>query len=223
MPRSSPASPGTRWPSTCRPACRRWPISPASPPPSSTCTAPTTAPPAPSPPTACSPAGRARRAFHPALPPGLGHPGLLPGAIRGQAAETDQPSAALLRDLKQRGMLDDTLVVWGGEFGRTSYSQGALSATNYGRDHHPRCFTVWMAGGGFKPGVYGRSDVQKHNLADAAGNPVFPDKHSFTPGCVHVHDFQATLLHLLGIDHEQLSHRYQGRRFRLTDVHGHGR
>ena len=131
----------------------------------------------------------------------------LPGAIRGQAAETDQPSAALLRDLKQRGMLDDTLVIWGGEFGRTSYSQGAISATNYGRDHHPRCFTMWMAGGGIKPGY-------SHGQTDEFGYNIVKDP-------VHVHDFNATLLHQLGIDHERLTHRFQGRRFRLTDVHGH--
>ena len=103
-------------------------------------------------------------------------------------------------------MLDDTLVVWGGEFGRTSYSQGKLTETNYGRDHHPRCFTAWMAGGGVKAGyVHGATDDFSYNIVE---------------GGVHVHDFHATLLHLLGIDHERLTFFYQGRRFRLTDVHG---
>lgn len=133
--------------------------------------------------------------------------GDLPAGIRNQARETDQPSAALVKDLKQRGMLDDTLVIWGGEFGRTCYSQGAISATNYGRDHHPRCFSLWMAGGGIKPGInYGRTDDYGYNITDSA---------------VHVHDLQATILHTLGIDHERLTFTYQGRRFRLTDVHGH--
>jgi uncharacterized protein (DUF1501 family) len=103
-------------------------------------------------------------------------------------------------------MLEDTLVVWGGEFGRTIYSQGKLTADNYGRDHHPRCFTIWMAGGGIKPGItYGQTDDFSYNIVK---DPV------------HVHDFQATLLHLLGIDHERLTFRHQGRRYRLTDVHG---
>ena len=132
--------------------------------------------------------------------------GNLPNAIKGQCKETDQASAALVLDLKQRGLLDDTLVIWGGEFGRTSYTQGLLTKTNYGRDHHPRCFTTWMAGGGIKPGcTYGETDEFSYNLA-ADG--------------VHVHDFNATILHLMGIDHEKLTFRYQGRRFRLTDVHG---
>ncbi len=130
----------------------------------------------------------------------------LPRDIERQCRETDQASAALIVDLKRRGLLDDTLVVWGGEFGRTSYSQGKLTATNYGRDHHPRCFSVWMAGGGVKPGlVYGETDDFSYNVIE---NPV------------HVHDFHATLLHLLGVDHERLTYFYQGRRFRLTDVHG---
>jgi len=132
--------------------------------------------------------------------------GSLPSEIRKLCRETDQPTAALIQDLKRRGLLDDTLVVWGGEFGRTNYSQGQLTKTNYGRDHHPRCFTVWMAGGGVRPGItYGSTDELGYNTAD---NPV------------HVHDFQATLLHLLGIDHERLTYLYQGRRYRLTDVHG---
>jgi hypothetical protein len=131
----------------------------------------------------------------------------LPTAIAKQAKDVDQASAALVMDLKQRGMLDDTLIIWGGEFGRTNYSQGTLTDTNYGRDHHPRCFTMWMAGGGIKPGiVYGETDEFGYNITE---NPV------------HVHDFQATMLHLLGIDHEQLTYKYQGRRFRLTDVEGH--
>ncbi len=133
--------------------------------------------------------------------------GNLPSAIRKQALGTDQATAALITDLKQRGLLEDTLVIWGGEFGRTSFSQGRLTATNYGRDHHPGCFTMWMAGAGVKAGmVYGATDEFSYNVAE---NPV------------HVHDFQATLLHLLGIDHERLTYKYQGRRFRLTDVHGH--
>lgn len=138
---------------------------------------------------------------------GWDHHGGLPNGIRQQCKETDQASAALVLDLKQRGLLDDTLVVWGGEFGRTNYSQGKLTADNYGRDHHPRCFTVWMAGGGVKKGIsYGKTDDFGYNVVE---NPV------------HVHDFQATLLHLLGIDHEKLTFKHQGRRYRLTDVHGH--
>jgi len=132
--------------------------------------------------------------------------GDLPKKIRTQCNETDRPSAALIKDLKQRGLLEDTLVIWGGEFGRTNYSQGKLTETDYGRDHHPRCFTLWMAGGGVKRGFsYGQTDEFGYNIASDA---------------VHVHDFQATLLHLLGIDHERLTFKYQGRRFRLTDVHG---
>ena len=133
--------------------------------------------------------------------------GNLPKAIKGQCKATDQASAALVMDLKQRGLLEDTLVVWGGEFGRTNYSQGKLTKTNYGRDHHPRCFTIWMAGAGVKKGFsYGETDEFGYNITE---NPV------------HVHDFQATLLHLLGVDHERLTFKHQGRRFRLTDVHGH--
>ena len=146
----------------------------------------------------------------------------LPAGIKHQAKETDQASAALVKDLKQRGMLDDTLVVWGGEFGRTCYSQGKLTKDNYGRDHHPRCFSIWMAGGGVKPGMtYGRTDDYGYNIANADGSPMYPDKSKFTQGAVHVHDLQATILQLMGIDHEQLSYMYQGRRFRLTDVEGH--
>ena len=148
--------------------------------------------------------------------------GDLPKNIRVQARETDQPSAALIADLKQRGLLDDTLVIWGGEFGRTSYSQGKLTKDNYGRDHHPRCFTVWMAGAGVKAGfTYGRTDAYGYNIADEHGQPIHPDKQTLTAGAVHVHDLQATILHLLGIDHERLTFQFQGRGFRLTDVHGH--
>ena len=119
-------------------------------------------------------------------------------------------------------MLDDTLVIWGGEFGRTCYSQGKLTKDDYGRDHHPRCFTIWLAGGGIKPGLtYGQTDDYGYNIADSSGNPINPDKTTFTPGAVHVHDLQATIMHLLGIDHERLSYLFQGRRYRLTDVDGH--
>ncbi len=157
----------------------------------------------------------------------LYHPGWdqhnnLPGKLRTQCRETDHGCAGLIRDLKQRGMLEDTLVIWSGEFGRTSYSQGKLTRTNYGRDHHPRCFTGWMAGGGVKPGFsYGATDDYGYNIAGPDGAPIEPSKHHFTPGAVHVHDLHATILHQLGIDHTALTHTYQGRRFRLTDVHGH--
>ena len=130
----------------------------------------------------------------------------LPKEIRGQCRETDQPSAALLQDLKQRGMLDDTLVVWGGEFGRTVYSQGLLTDDNYGRDHHPRCFSLWMAGGGIKGGVtHGETDDFSYN--------VVRDQ-------VEVFDLHATILNRLGVDHTKLTFKFQGRHFRLTDVHG---
>jgi hypothetical protein len=130
----------------------------------------------------------------------------LPEMIRVQCQHTDQASAALVQDLKQRGLLDDTLLVWGGEFGRTVYCQGKLTADDYGRDHHPRCFTIWMAGGGIKRGVtYGTTDDFSYNVVE---NPV------------HVHDLHATILHCLGIDHRRLTYKYQGRHFRLTDVHG---
>ncbi|GAB3996798.1 DUF1501 domain-containing protein [Spirosoma daeguense] len=132
--------------------------------------------------------------------------GNLPSGLTKQCKATDRASAALVLDLKQRGLLDDTVVVWGGEFGRTNYSQGKLTKDNYGRDHHPRCFTMWMTGGGVKSGItYGETDEFGYNVAR---NPV------------HVHDFQATLLHLLGIEHEKLTYEFQGRRFRLTDVAG---
>lgn len=133
--------------------------------------------------------------------------GNLPSQIKKQAQATDQATAGLIKDLKQRGLLEDTLVIWGGEFGRTSFSQGRLTAENYGRDHHPGCFTMWMAGAGVKKGiVYGKTDDFSYNVVE---NPV------------HVHDFQATLLHLMGINHEKLTFKHQGRRYRLTDVHGH--
>jgi Protein of unknown function (DUF1501) len=129
----------------------------------------------------------------------------LPAEIKGQCMDTDQASAALITDLKQRGLLDETLVIWGGEFGRTNYCQGALTKENYGRDHHPRCFTIWMAGGGVKPGVYGETDDFGYNV---------------TQNGVHVHDFHATVLNLMGIDHEKLVFKFLGRRYRLTDVSG---
>jgi hypothetical protein len=130
----------------------------------------------------------------------------LPREIRAQAKAVDQPQAALIKDLRRRGLLDETLVLWAGEFGRTVYSQGNLSETNYGRDHHPRCFTVWLAGGGVKPGItYGRTDDFSYNIVE---NPV------------EVHDLHATMLHLLGINHKKLTFRHQGRDFRLTDIAG---
>ena len=137
---------------------------------------------------------------------GWDHHGGLPKALKGQCNDTDQATAALIMDLKQRGLLDDTLIVWGGEFGRTIYSQGALTETNYGRDHHPRCFTMLMAGAGVKKGItYGATDDYCYNITE---NPV------------HVHDLNATIMHLMGMDHERLTFRYQGRDFRLTDIHG---
>jgi len=150
--------------------------------------------------------------------------GNLPREHESQCKDIDQGSAALIQDLKRRGMLEDTLVIWGGEFGRTAYCQGNLSADNYGRDHHPRCFTVWMAGGGIKPGItYGQTDDYGYNIVDADGNTLTPQpsKEKWTPGTMHIHDLNATILHLLGIDHTRLTYRYQGRDFRLTDVHGH--
>ena len=134
------------------------------------------------------------------------HHGGLPDGIRTQAKLTDQACAALVTDLKQRGLLDETLVIWGGEFGRTAYSQGDISKTSFGRDHHPRCYSIWMAGGGIKGGVcLGQTDDFGYNIV---ADPV------------HAHDFQATALHCLGIDHEKLTYRFQGRDFRLTDIHG---
>lgn len=129
----------------------------------------------------------------------------LPAEIKGQCKDVDQASAALIQDLKQRGLLEETLVIWGGEFGRTNYCQGKLTPENYGRDHHPRCFTIWMAGGGVKPGVYGETDDFGYNI---------------TKDPVHVHDFHATVLYLMGLDHEKLTFKNQGRRYRLTDVAG---
>ncbi len=132
--------------------------------------------------------------------------GSLPSGIRSQCYDTDQPAAALVRDLEQRGLLEDTLVIWGGEFGRTVYSQGTLTATDYGRDHHPRCYSIWLAGGGIRGGtVYGETDDFSYNIVR---DPV------------HVHDLNATVLHLLGINHTALTYRFQGRDYRLTDVHG---
>jgi hypothetical protein len=136
---------------------------------------------------------------------GWDHHGALPSNIPKQCKDTDQPSAALVADLKQRGLLDETLVIWGGEFGRTVYGQGGLQS-DYGRDHHGRCFSLWLAGGGIKPGVV-------HGETDDYGYNVVRDP-------VHVHDLHATLLHCLGINHERLTYRFQGRDFRLTDVHG---
>ena len=134
------------------------------------------------------------------------HHSTLPGSIKKECLQTDQAAAALVTDLKNRGMLDDTLVVWGGEFGRTNYCQGIMTGNNFGRDHHPRCFSLWMAGGGVKPGLsYGETDEYGYNVAK---DPV------------HVHDLHATILHLFGIDHERLTYKFQGRRYRLTDVYG---
>jgi hypothetical protein len=131
----------------------------------------------------------------------------LPSRMRQQCPQTDQASAALVQDLKDRGMLDDTLVIWGGEFGRTTFNQGALKKDSYGRDHHPRCYSLWMAGGGIKGGIsFGKTDEFGYNIVEDG---------------VHVHDFQATILYLLGIDHEKLTYRFQGRDFRLTDIEGH--
>ncbi|MDA8775300.1 DUF1501 domain-containing protein [Opitutales bacterium] len=138
---------------------------------------------------------------------GWDHHGGLPNAIKGQCRDVDQPTAALIKDLKQRGLLEDTLIVWGGEFGRTIYSQGKLTETNYGRDHHPRCFTIFMAGAGIKKGMsYGATDDYCYNITE---NPV------------HVHDLNATIMHLMGVDHKKLTYPFQGRDFRLTDIHGH--
>ena len=137
---------------------------------------------------------------------GWDHHANLPSRLPGFCKKTDQASAALIKDLKDRGMLDDTLVVWGGEFGRSVYCQGRLTDDNYGRDHHPRCFSIWMAGGGIKAGlVHGETDDFSYNIVR---DPM------------HVHDLQATILHLLGVDHKKLTFKFQGRHFRLTDVHG---
>ncbi len=134
------------------------------------------------------------------------HHGGLPDGIKSQTKNTDKASAALVKDLKQRGLLDDTLVIWGGEFGRTAYSQGDITKTSFGRDHHPRCFSLWMAGGGVKPGlVLGQTDDFGYNIVS---DPV------------SVHDLHATMLHLLGIEHTRFTHRFEGRDFRLTDIHG---
>ena len=132
--------------------------------------------------------------------------GTLPRDLASQCKDVDQGCYGLIQDLKQRGMLEDTLVIWGGEFGRTVYCQGNLTEKDYGRDHHPRCFSIWMAGGGIKPGV-------THGESDEFGFNAVKDK-------VHIHDLQATIMHLMGIDHERFTFRFQGRQFRLTDVHG---
>jgi uncharacterized protein (DUF1501 family) len=132
--------------------------------------------------------------------------GNLVNDMKMQAEDVDRASAALIKDLKQRGLLDETLVIWGGEFGRTNFCQGRIDPINYGRDHHPKCFSIWMAGGGIKPGiVYGETDEFGYNIIK---DPV------------DVHDFHATILHLMGIDHETLTYKHLGRRYRLTDVAG---
>ncbi|MBM3844972.1 MAG: DUF1501 domain-containing protein [Verrucomicrobia bacterium] len=134
------------------------------------------------------------------------HHGGLPGGIRTQTKNTDRPSAALIRDLKARGLLDETLVIWGGEFGRTAYSQGQIQKDNFGRDHHPRCFSIWMAGGGVRPGlVLGETDEFGYNIVS---DPV------------NVHDLHTTILHLMGIDHKRFTYRFEGRDYRLTDISG---
>ncbi len=134
------------------------------------------------------------------------HHGGLPDGLKAQTKTTDQASAALVKDLKQRGLLDETLVIWGGEFGRTAYSQGDITKASFGRDHHPRCFSLWMAGGGVKPGlVFGKTDDFGYNIAE---NPV------------SVHDLHATMLHLMGIEHTRFTHRFEGRDYRLTDISG---
>jgi len=147
--------------------------------------------------------------------------GGLPGSMKDRTKKTDQASAALIMDLKQRGLLEDTLVVWGGEFGRTPYCQGLMTKTNYGRDHHQSNFSMWMAGGGIKGGItVGHTDKYGAKIVNADGVPIKPDKHHYTKDAIHVHDLQATILHQLGINHELLGFKFQGRRFRLTDVHG---
>ena len=150
--------------------------------------------------------GRARRRFIQLMHAGWDHHNNLPTQLAIQCRDTDQPSAALVKDLKERGLLEDTLVIWGGEFGRTVFVQGDFNQPQFGRDHHGRCFTIWLAGAGVKAGLtYGETDDFCYNVAR---DPV------------HVHDFQATVLHLLGIDHTRLTYRFQGRQFRLTDVAG---
>ncbi|MCB9881223.1 MAG: DUF1501 domain-containing protein [Planctomycetes bacterium] len=139
-----------------------------------------------------------------------------------QCRDVDRPSAALVLDLAQRGLLDDTLVVWGGEFGRTPFCQGDPNAARFGRDHHGNCFSMWLAGGGVRAGtVFGASDPFGYNPVDRYGNIIRPTKHAPHPDAVHVHDLQATVMHLLGFDHTRLTFRHQGRDFRWTDVHGH--
>jgi uncharacterized protein (DUF1501 family) len=137
---------------------------------------------------------------------GWDHHGGLPNAIKGQCRDTDQATAALIKDLKQRGLLEDTLIVWGGEFGRTIYSQGTLTETNYGRDHHPRCYSLFLAGAGVKKGhIHGETDDYSYNIVRDG---------------IHVHDLNATILHLLGINHERLNYPYQGLDMRLTGIAG---
>jgi arylsulfatase A-like enzyme len=132
--------------------------------------------------------------------------GNLPAGIKSQCHDTDQPTGALLSELKERGLFEDTLVIWGGEFGRTVYSQGTLTRDNYGRDHHPRCFSIFMAGAGIRGGhIHGETDDFSYNIVR---DPV------------HIHDLNATAMHLLGLDHTQLTYRFQGRDYRLTDIHG---
>ena len=172
------------------------------------CTATTRASREPSPPTACSRGGWPSAACGSSSSTTAAGTTttICPRASRSSAKLTDQACAALVTDLKQRGLLDDTLVIWGGEFGRTVYCQGRLTADNYGRDHHPRCFAMWLAGGGIKPGkTIGETDEYSYNIV---ADPV------------HVHDLQATMLHALGIDHTRLTYKHQGRAFRLTDVAG---
>ena len=148
--------------------------------------------------------------------------GGLPGSMKGQCAKTDRASAALIMDLKQRGLLEDTLVIWGGEFGRTPYSQGLITKHNYGRDHHQACYSMWMAGGGIKGGItLGHTDKYGSKIVRPNGEPVHATKHHYDKDAIHIHDLQATIMHLMGVDHTRLSYKFQGRRFRLTDVHGH--
>jgi len=145
----------------------------------------------------------------------------LPTQLAIQCRDTDQPSAALVADLLQRGLLDDTVVVWGGEFGRTPFCQGDPHAARFGRDHHGNAFSLWLAGAGVRGGhVFGATDDFGYNPVDASGTPIRPSKEDPHPAAVHVHDLQATLLWLLGLDHERLTFLHQGRQFRLTDVFG---
>ena len=207
--RSTPASPSTKWPSACRPPCRS--LTDLSDEPKHALNMygiDENGAAAASPATACwrgAWSSAACGSSSSSIAAGTST-AACPTQIRGQCHDVDQAAAALVKDLKQRGLLDDTLVIWGGEFGRTVYSQGGLTEDNYGRDHHGRCFTLWLAGGGIKPGItYGETDDYCYNIVR---NPV------------HVHDLNATILHCLGIDHERLTYRFQGRDYRLTDVAG---